>query len=824
MKRFAKGALPVFAGALLLCLYSFVHGLIAGHPATTLSMVFSTVAGGVLGLAAALIHRRTAGIQAKLDMARSELEQRVHTRTVELLAQSRRLASEIGERRKAERAFEKSEKRLKLALEAATDALVEWDLTTGHIYWSPRFFTMLGYEPGEMPPTYGTWQGLLHPEDRRTVTENIDRVIEGHQDVFELEFRLRTRDGGYRWVWTRARSVGRGPDNKPELLIGTQVDITPRKEARQALAESEAKFRGLVELATDGIAIIQNEKLVYVNPHLASLMGYEPQEVIGTNFLQYVSPRTRVDAYERYDSIVRGKAVHPLFEHQLIRKDGSLVDVEVSAGPSVYQGRKADFVFMRDITDRRQAREKLAESEARYRGIFDAANDSLLLFDLAGNVVDANPRACEMYGYTLDELVGIPGRNLVHDECRHLFDNFLLRAGQGDRFFWESVDLTKNGQPVFVEGKGSRFDYQGTPRLLAVLRDVTERRMKEDKLRASEELFSRVFFLSPVSIAITTIEDGRIVMVNNAFASLVGIAREKIIGELSERFWGRGGSRGAFVAQLLDRKRIESVEVKVKRVDGELRDCIYSAEIVEFGGEPHIITMGIDITERKQGEERIRAALEEKDVLLREVHHRVKNNFLVIISLLSLQAQYSTDRSIEDILYEVQERIRSMALVHQRLYQSESLAKIDFAGYVEEMCHSLLTSFGNPGSRVRVDIEGGGVLLGVDEAVPAGMIVNELVTNSLKYAFPDDAEGRVVVRLENEDGRMAISVQDNGVGLPSEVEVASSRSFGLMLVRLLTEQLRGTLELASGDGAGFTVRFSLRDKARKPRSDEAPAA
>jgi PAS domain S-box-containing protein len=777
-------------------------------------LAFQALAGAAMGFFAGLLVLRSLSVRRRAFKEEGSREL-LRKRTTALVKQSLALARARRGLKASQRRLARYRRRLDFTTQAATDAFLDWDLVSGHIYWSPRFFDMLGYEPGEMPKTYEKWRDdILWPEDREKVAELVRGLLEGALESTETEYRLLTKQGKTIWVWSRARAEGGDPGARPERVLGALLDVTRRKEAELALADSEAKFRNLVELAKDGIAIIQDERLVYVNPHLAEMMGYSIEDALGRPFADFISPRTRRDALERYSKIIAGERVEPLYEHVLLRKDGRELHVEVCAGPSTHKGRPADFAYLRDVTESRQSQRRLAESEARYRGIFDAANDALLLYDMDGHIVDANPRACEMFGHSRDALLSMHGRALVHPSHQRLFDQLLLRAGMGESFYWEALNQKKDGGTVYVEGKGSRLDSLGGSRLLAVLRDATERRTREEELRASEELFSKIFFLSPVAISITSLEHGRLVNVNDAFARLIGASRESCLGRPAVSVWAEASQRDAFLVELLRKRRLLGFEVQIRKDNGELCDCIYSSDMVEIGGETHVLSMGIDITERKRDEEHIRTALEEKEVLLREVHHRVKNNFLVIISLLSLQAGHVKDDGTRRVLAELQERIRSMALVHQRLYQSGSMAKVDFLSYVREMCGSLFTSFAPPGGNVSLVVDGEGVFLGVDSAIPCGMIVSELVTNALKYAFPEGGKGILAIRVEQERGRIRIRVQDNGRGLPEDVTIKNSQSFGLLLVRLLTEQLRGTLEVKRDMGTTITLSFEEREKRR----------
>lgn len=215
-----------------------------------------------------------------------------------------------------------------------------------------------------------------------------------------------------------------------------------------------------------------------------------------------------------------------------------------------------------------------------------------------------------------------------------------------------------------------------------------------------------------------------------------------------------------------------------------------------------------DIAERKRMEEKIRAALREKEVLLKEVHHRVKNNMQVISSILDLQSMYIKNNHTLKVFADSQNRIRSMALVHEKLYESKDLARIDFAEYVRSMTGHLLSLHG-AGDGVRFSIDIKDVLLDVNAAIPCGLIINELVSNSLKYAFPKGRKGEIHIGLRlAKDNKFTLTVKDNGVGLPKGLDFRKTESLGLQLVIMLTEQLDGSIEVDTRKGTTFKITFA----------------
>ena len=227
--------------------------------------------------------------------------------------------------------------------------------------------------------------------------------------------------------------------------------------------------------------------------------------------------------------------------------------------------------------------------------------------------------------------------------------------------------------------------------------------------------------------------------------------------------------------------------------------------------QPEVITnVCRDITERTQAEEQIKASLQEKDVLLKEVHHRVKNNMQVISSLLNLQSGYILDESMREIFKESQNRIKSMALVHEKLYQSKNFARIDAHEYVRSLVHDLIQSYRPVEGNVAVTIHVESLSLKVDQAIPCGLIINELVSNSLQHAFPEGKQGTIQVLLHTQDSTIELCVRDDGVGIPSSVDYEHTDSLGLRLITLLThDQLHGNIELKRTEGTEVRITFPV---------------
>jgi PAS domain S-box-containing protein len=342
--------------------------------------------------------------------------------------------------------------------------------------------------------------------------------------------------------------------------------------------------------------------------------------------------------------------------------------------------------------------------------------------------------------------------------------------------------------------------------------DVTDRKQAEDALRESQGKMASIFENSP-DILMNVDPEGTITFINHTAS---GYTIEETLGTK--------------VYDYIQPEYHDAYRVAIKRAfetgDGgslefvgagpEGRVSWYQTRFGSIKQEGKIVAVllvATDITERKITENRLRDSLKEKEVLLKELHHRVKNNLQIITSLLSLQSKYVKDKRALQMFEDTQNRVMSMAIFHEKLYLSEDLARIDFADYVRSMMSDLFSYHGIPLDRIQLDIADVG--LGVDTAIPCGLIINELVSNSLKHAFPKGRKGKILVRLQPDDGGgFVLTVSDDGVGLPKGLDMAATESLGLQLVGALVRQMGGSMEVARSGGTAFVIHFSdVKEKA-----------
>lgn len=340
-----------------------------------------------------------------------------------------------------------------------------------------------------------------------------------------------------------------------------------------------------------------------------------------------------------------------------------------------------------------------------------------------------------------------------------------------------------------------------------------ERAAAEEAIRQSELQFRAIFDCVYESILIMDETDGSIIDLNFAAEELLGAKKHELMGRrftavsVAEEGYDERAADG-LVIRAKKGERVRA-EWKIRRPDGSSVWTEIFVSSARIGGENRILVSCRDIGARKAVEEANAKSLMEKATLLKEIHHRVKNNFQIINSLFDLQAAAAEDRQIQSILREPRARIQAMAMVHERLYQSEDLTSIDFGQYVEELSRELFIAYQVDPGRISLEIDADSIEIGIDKAIPCGLILNELLTNAIKYAFPtENRRGRIQVTLKREDGETVLRVKDEGVGISPDALTKRDGSLGLTLIDILTQQLRGKVAIDGSDGTKTEVRFA----------------
>ena len=439
-----------------------------------------------------------------------------------------------------------------------------------------------------------------------------------------------------------------------------------------------------------------------------------------------------------------------------------------------------------------------------YETLFKTIRSGFMVFDTNDILIDVNP-AAKIIGININD-VGKHITELLAD--LPVLKSFYMSPDEesvvwvADPFnLWIRMQVT----PLYDsnEFKGRLFVIQDISKLKKVEKDFTD----------SEERYKNLSELSPDGILVVL--GSEIVFANKASATIFGF--EDPLDLLGKNFFSFHHPDSLEISKkrinkvIVENQTLDFIEEKIIAHDGWVKDIEVGDAPIIYNGQRAVQVVARDVTERKKLEEDLKNSLKEKDLMMKEIHHRVKNNLMIIQSLLNLQSSYIKDTDAKDIFKDSQNRAKSMAMIHESLYQSTDLKRIEFSGYINNLANNLFYSYAADPNRIKMDINVDHIMLDVNTAIPLGLILTELVSNCFKYAFPGDKKGKIKVDFysyeDNTTNWFRLRVSDNGVGLPEGFNPEESDSLGLKLVYSLSEQIKAKVNLDTTDGTTFEISF-----------------
>ena len=635
--------------------------------------------------------------------------------------------------------------------------------------------------------------------------------------------------------------------NAAAILISFAAE---RKEVEDALSDKVRFLETLLDTIPAPV-FYKDRRGVYqgCNDLFAKMILGSSKGMITGHSIEELSEKIPVELGDVYKSMDR----------QLLQKGGSQV---YESKVICYDGLKRDFIFnkaayksfcgtvegligvMLDITGRKKTEEKLQKSEERYRLIAEQTGQLIYDIDLKNGYVEWAGAVRELTGYSYTEIENLD----FYDWLEHIHPGDRKRVQQsfkncwntGEKFNEEFRYRRKNGSYFCVKNKGVylRDEEDCVCRALGVMEDVTEIKQSSEKLKESEELY-RSFLQNFKGISFKLDRNFIPLFLEGALEEITGYTEEDfisgrinlldfIVPEDRPQLNISGNKMISFPNSIMEH------EYRLRRKDGSVRwvhELIH--KVCNAPGETVFIQgYAYDITQRKKAEETLAKA---EEIGMREIHHRIKNNLQIVSSLLSLQAEKFKDKDVIEAFKESENRVVSMSIIHEELYNSGDSTSIDFAAYLRKLTADILRSYRVGNEKVKLLLEVDSTFLGIDTAIPLGIVINELFSNSLKYAFPRGIEGEIRISLyRNEaDGqktglaeargtkvpeppsRFTLTYSDNGDRFPENVNFKNPGTLGLQLVNALVDQINGTIELEKGKETKFTIRFEDRESPSK---------
>jgi PAS domain S-box-containing protein len=610
------------------------------------------------------------------------------------------------------------------------------------------------------------------------------------------------------------------------FVLSSVSDITGRKRSereREALMTElalEERFKTIFEHSPIAMAIL-DERLMYahVNSAYTSLLGYSPSELAGKTPAAITHPEDRAQDEKLIESLSRSESQAYTREKRYLRRDGTIVYVLLHAaivrdpaGRTYYIGQVQDITPRIRAEREVQALQAELSREAEIKGMIlkNMPRGALFLLDRDLRYLSAyGPSVWDLLHFAADQLPGRSAAQLIPERHKEEVLAHIRATLDGKEVVFEAV----RGEHTY-EVRTAPI-YSGEPEPVAALihlYDITERKAQERALAEERERVRMLVTNAPVGIFEMDVH-GNVRYMNDRWTELTGLSREDA-GSPAARLAGIHPDDRESVLSAWSKARAESTGYKVDfRYQGpngkpKRLSSVAAPMRGPDGSVTSFIGITVDATAQLEAADAIQRSLREKETLLKEIHHRVKNNLQVIGSIIGLQANRTKEPGVRSILDDLRSRIQAIALLHERLYGSPDLGAIDLGAYIRELVTDSARAAGSAADRIRVHSEGGPITLGVDDAVPVGLVVNELVTNAVKHGVRGTEHAKVEIEIAVERDAVRVTVADEGPGFSDSFKPDFERTLGMLLIRNLTRQLRGEISFSSRP-TRVTLRFPL---------------
>ena len=619
-------------------------------------------------------------------------------------------------------------------------------------------------------------------------------------------------------------------------------DISEKKQAEQAARRSERRLEMLANTVPALVYYLDlNRRYVSVNNAFTTWFDVPREQVVGQSKREFVGEEVWSIIGPKLDRAFAGETVafetiapfrlggtrwiRPVYKPHW-DADGRVIGV-LAYVADITQDREAQERLLqltstleRKVEERTQA---LKESERRFRAIFHSQFQFIGVLSPEGVVLEANHAALTASGVPEESVVGKPFWETVwwaHDpkQAKRLREA-IARAARGERDRFEASHPTADGGIIWVDFSLTPYfdDVRKVAFLIPEGRDISERKQAEDALRLQEERFRSAFDHAPIGVALVA-TSGKWLRVNRSLREIVGYTEEELLASDFQSITHPDDLPSDF-----DRVRdmlagtigVVQCEKRYIHKRGHVVHVQVSVSLVrDAKDKPHYFIAQIkDITQRKEADDRLRSSLREKEALLKEIHHRVKNNLQIVSTLLELQSDQTQDRQALDMFQESRGRVKSMALIHERLYRSQDLARVHFSEYIRQLAEDVYRAYKVSDDEITLSVEVSVPPLPLDFAIPCGLLIYELISNCLKHAFEEGEPGWIRVMFDHEGTNATLKVADNGVGFPPGFDFRATSSFGLQLVTTLVEQLRGEVALNTEGSSEWVVTFPMPEVA-----------
>jgi PAS domain S-box-containing protein len=642
-------------------------------------------------------------------------------------------------------------------------------------------------------------------------------------------------------------------ENEPFISIQA-IEITPPKNIKRILKESEVYYQTIFEHNGTATLIVEEDSTISLaNSQTELIFGYKPQEIMGKKtWTDFVLPQHQPRMIEYQKLRFNNSTSAPnQYEFQIFDKNGNKKDI--FANICLIPGTKRTLASILDITEHNEALKTIKESENKYRTLAEAVEEFVFIFNCKDELEYINEYAARKFNIDPLHVIGKYRSELLNKE------NFKLLTRSFEKVF-ESGESFRIEDQIFIDESlwldtihiPLKNEAGGVEKVLIVARDITDRKKYELLIKRQNEILKCMGTILTKAIVSETEEE----LTMTALKSCEDLTQSKFgfICEMennekfdtlaiSESILGGEKLENIDITPMLKELNIHEISKKLKKTkrsliyNQPLNDYMENHPIIEkimvvpllnegevlgmiglankesdydYADIKSIRTISTTIVEtimRKRSENRLKNALKDKEMLVKEIHHRTKNNLMIMASLLNLTSADIEDDDVREIFNQTQTRAKSMALIHEKLYQSDNYKQINFGEYIRHMTQDLFKSFLKDPDKVQLILELEELDLDINTAIPLGLILNELLTNSMKYAFPNGECGNILINFYKSDSNYVLIVADDGIGLPEDLDIDQTDTLGWQLIKSLIGQIEGDILVSREEGTMVTIVF-----------------
>jgi PAS domain S-box-containing protein len=731
-------------------------------------------------------------------------------------------ANDITDRVESERAVAVSEKRFRGLVESGTMGILVYGLDHRPLYASPQAAAMLGYRSADDVLELASLDAILDDTEVERVAALRRRRMKGQRNPPVQEFLGRRKDGSPVWLLSQAADIDW---DGQRAIMSTVVDITPQKLAERAHARSEDRLTQAQRIARVGSWEYDHARSRWLwSDELKHIFGFPRDTKLNEveAFARAVHPE---DKKQVFGSFTRAIETAAPFEtrHRIVLPCGGVRWISAQ-GETLFDDSGAPLLTrgtMQDITESKEAAIAVEELADRLREAQRIGRLGSWELDIPSGQLswsEENYRIREVEPGTTPPTYEEFLKTVHPDDRQRVRDLYETSVRQRQPYAAVHRLVMPDGRVKWVQQRAETlYGENGEPlKSRGTVQDITEQHQAEEAVRELVDRLNEAQRIARLGSWVLDIRTNRLAWSDEIFRIFEAdpaeteVSYESFLSYLHpedrdmvhQAYWDaveQGKPYHLVHRILLSDGRVKWVEERGETVYGK-------------DGAPQLTRGTVqDVTELRKAQAELESSLHEKEVLLREIHHRVKNNLQIISSLLYFQGQGLTDAKSVAGLQDIRNRLNAMVLVHERLYRSSDLAEVDFAEYATSLTAELARVYRSRNPDISLHVGGDAVLLPIEIALPLGMVVTELVSNAFKYAFPGGRAGRISVTFDSGDGTGEMVVSDDGVGLPEGLDPAQSESFGWRVVHALVEQIDGVLTTSAGTGVHVTVTFPLKE-------------